>query len=164
MKGAETLVVLDQFGVRNSHNRPRVSDDNPYSEAFFKTLKYTGRYPQNGFFDIEDARRWFEEFVDHYNHERRHSGINWVQPAVKHAGVDTELQKKRAQTLDAARGKHPERWIGTDIINCDPAGARHLNPEKSIPNRVSSRLQALIRQRTVEYSRYEAPRICRESP
>lgn len=131
MKAAETLAVLDRFGVHNSHSRPRVSDDNPYSEAFFKTLKYTGRYPKNGFFEIEDARRWLEEFVGHYNHERRHSGINWVQPAVRHAGVDAEVLKKRAQTLEAARRKHPERWIGKRIMNCDPAGARHLNPGKN---------------------------------
>lgn len=130
MKAAETLVVLDRFGVRNSHSRPRVSDDNPYSEAFFKTLKYTGRYPKKGFFEIEDARRWLEEFVEHYNHERRHSGINWVQPAVRHAGVDAEVLKKRAQTLEVARRKHPERWIGKRIMNCEPAGAQHLNPEK----------------------------------
>lgn len=103
---ASLLVDLD---VTRSHSRPRQSNDNPYSEAAFKTLKYSPDYPTR-FASINDARAWMEGFVGYYNHEHRHSGIGYYTPASVHFGTAGLVRTQRQATLDAAYAAHPERF------------------------------------------------------
>ena len=93
--------LLVDLGVARSHSRPHVSNDNPYSEAQFKTLKYAPVFPDR-FGSLADARAFCEAFFDYYNHEHRHSGIGWHTPASVHHGTADQIRAQRAATLDAA--------------------------------------------------------------
>ena len=110
MKGATLLVTLERLGVAPSHSRPRVSDDNPFSESLFKTLKFTPDYPDGPFADIEQARAWVEKFVEWYNTEHLHSEIQYVTPASRHEGQDRQILTQRQQVYRAAKQAHPARW------------------------------------------------------
>lgn len=112
MKGATMLATLQQLGIAASFSRPAVSNDNPYSESLFKTLKYRPSYPLIPFEDVTHARKWVSALVDWYNHEHRHSGIRFVTPAQRHQGVDRHLLARRYQLYQAARQAHPQRWVG----------------------------------------------------
>ena len=101
--------LLVDLGVTRSHSRPRVSNDNPYSEAAFKTLKYVPDFPDR-FGSLADARQFCEEFFTAYNHEHRHSGIGLHTPASVHHGTAHEIRAHRQDTLDRARAAHPERF------------------------------------------------------
>jgi putative transposase len=101
--------LLVDLGVARSHSRPHVSNDNPYSEANFKTLKYCPAFPDR-FGSIEDARTFCSHFFDYYNHEHRHSGIGLHTPASVHYGTATEIQANRKDTLDAAYDQNPTRF------------------------------------------------------
>ena len=101
--------LLVDLGVARSHSRPHVSNDNPYSEANFKTLKYCPAFPGR-FGSIEDARRFCLAFFDHYNHVHRHAGIGLHTPASVHYGTATEIRHQRARTLDAAYAANPTRF------------------------------------------------------
>jgi putative transposase len=101
--------LLADLGVGRTHSRPHVSNDNPYSEAAFKTLKYCPAFPAR-FGSIVDARRFCEQFFSYYNHEHRHSGIALHTPASVHYGTAAEVRAKRAQTLDAAYVANPGRF------------------------------------------------------
>lgn len=103
--------LLVDLGVARSHSRPHVSNDNPYSEAAFKTLKYCPAFPTN-FGSIHDARAFCETFFAYYNHEHRHSGIGLHTPASVHYGTATEIRAQRARTLDAAYAADPARFRG----------------------------------------------------
>ena len=103
--------LLVDLGVARSHSRPHVSNDNPYSEAAFKTLKYCPAFPTN-FGSIQDARVFCEQFFAYYNHEHRHSGIALHTPASVHYGTATEIRAQRAATLDAAYTANPDRFRG----------------------------------------------------
>lgn len=113
MKGATMLATMQRLGVVSSFSRPRVSDDNPYSEALFKTLKYCAEYPTNGFATAEAARAWVERFVAWYNDEHLHSGIGFVTPAARHAGDDKQILAARRATYLRAQRRHPQRWART---------------------------------------------------
>ncbi len=126
MKGATMLATLQRLGVVPSFSRPRVSDDNPYSESLFKTLKYCPKYPSKPFASIEAANTWVAEFVNWYNNEHLHSGIKFVTPASRHAGKDGEILKKRKEVYQAARMKNPERW-SREIRNWDKIEKVFLN-------------------------------------
>jgi putative transposase len=106
-KGVATL--LSDLGVGRTHSRPHVSNDNPYSEAAFKTLKYCPSFPAR-FGSIADARAFSEAFFEHYNHFHRHSGIGLHTPASVHYGTATEIQAERARTLAAAYAANPRRF------------------------------------------------------
>ena len=110
MKAATMLETLYALNVIPSRSRPRVSNDNPYAESVFKTLKYRPNYQPDGFDSIESARKWVKDFVDWYNNEHRHSGINFVTPAERHDGKDREILKNRKKVYEKAREMHPERW------------------------------------------------------
>ena len=127
MKGSTMLATLQRLGVIPSFSRPQVSDDNPYSEALFRTMKYWPAYPSCPFEDIEVARRWVEAFVDWYNHRHLHSSIRFVTPADRHAGLDGEILTRRRAVYEAAQAKRPERWSGS-ARNWTPIAEVVLNP------------------------------------
>ncbi len=101
--------LLTFLGIGRSHSRPHVSNDNPYSEAQFKTLKYCPAFPER-FGCIQDARAFCEAFFAYYNHEHRHSGIGYHTPASVHYGTAEEVRSQRAETLDAAYAANPIRF------------------------------------------------------
>jgi putative transposase len=101
--------LLVDLGVARSHSRPHVSNDNPYSEANFKTLKYCPAFPGR-FGSIEDARGFCALFFDHYNHVHRHAGIGLHTPASVHYGTAHEIRAQRAATLTAAYAANPARF------------------------------------------------------
>lgn len=110
MKAATFLGALEKLGVQSSFSRPRVSNDNPYSESLFKTLKYIPKYPENGFENLEHARTWVKEFVHWYNNVHYHSGLNYMTPNDRHNGKGSIIMEKRHRVYEEARKKHPERW------------------------------------------------------
>ena len=107
-----------------------MSNDNPYSESLFKTLKYRPEYPSLPFKTLADARQWVAGFVSWYNHEHLHSAIKFVTPAQRHAGDDTAILSKRHQVYQAAKGKYPQRWSG-NTRNWDPIQQVWLNPDNA---------------------------------
>jgi len=101
--------LLHDLGIHKSHSRPRVSNDNPYSEAHFKTLKYHPDYPDR-FDSLQAARAWCRDFFAWYNHEHYHSAIGYLHPADLHAGRETQILTKRQAVLDEAQQTHPARF------------------------------------------------------
>lgn len=131
MKGATLLATLQALGVAPSFSRPAVSNDNPYSESLFKTMKYRPAYPGQAFENLLAARQWVGMFVQWYNHEHRHSAIRFVTPAERHAGLDTTLLQKRINVYEEAKKRCPERWSGV-TRNWQPVRIVHLNPDQHI--------------------------------
>ena len=101
--------LLLDLGVDRSHSRPRVSNDNPFSEAAFKTLKYAPAFPE-AFGSLADARAFCEAFFSYHNHEHRHGRIGLHTPASVHHGTAIEIRAQRQATLDQAHAAHPERF------------------------------------------------------
>lgn len=112
MKAATFLATLEKLGVQSSFSRPRVSNDNPYSESLFKTMKYRPKYPFAGFVSLEEARKWVDQFVKWYNYTHLHSGIIFLTPYQRYYGLDKEIMKNRIETYQIAKAKRPERWSG----------------------------------------------------
>ena len=105
--------MLQELGVTPSFSRPSVSDDNPYSEALFRTAKYHHSFPwHNKFASILDARVWGEQFVQWYNNEHLHSALKFVTPQQRHSGEDNAIRVKRDGVYQMAKQQHPERWSG----------------------------------------------------
>lgn len=129
MKGATMLATMQKLGVVPSFSRPSVSNDNPFSESLFKTLKYCPIFPSKPFESIEAAKYWMETFVKWYNTEHLHSGINFVTPVSKHLGLDIELLKNRNEVYEKAKTKNPIRWSGK-TRNWDAITVVKLNPLK----------------------------------
>ncbi len=121
MKAQTMKAKMEELGVLGSYSRPRVSDDNPYSEALFRTLKYRPEWPSSGFASLEVARDWVQQFADWYNTKHRHSKINFVTPSQRHRGEDKEILEGSKLVLDKAKEMSPLRWSG-DVRNCQPAG------------------------------------------
>jgi len=109
MKSKPVALLLADLGVTKTHSRPYTSDDNPYSESQFKTLKYCPQFPER-FGCIEDTRTFCRAFFNWYNHEHRHSGINRLTPASLHYGYADKVLEKRNKTLAVAFSRHPERF------------------------------------------------------
>jgi len=133
MKGASMLAAMQALGIMPSFSRPAVSNDNPYSESLFKTLKYRPEYPAQPFADVTEARQWVSGFVAWYNFEHRHSAIQFVTPAQRHAGLDTAILTRRQALYQAAKERHPERWSG-QTRNWQPVQVVYLNPNKTDRN------------------------------
>ena len=131
MKGVTMLATLQNLGIVPSFSRPSVSDDNPYSESLFRTLKYTPSFPAKPFESIEAARKWVYEFVQWYNNEHRHSGVQFVTPGQRHNGEDKEILEKRQAVYEAAKERNPRRWSG-EIRDWNPVTEVWLNPPKEI--------------------------------
>jgi putative transposase len=109
MRSKPVASLLADLGVIKSHSRPYVSDDNPYSESQFKTMKYRPDFPDR-FQTIEEARAHLQTFFTWYNYEHRHSGIGYVTPAAMHAGVADAIYDRRAIVLKDAFSQHPNRF------------------------------------------------------
>ena len=127
MRGATFAVWLATMGMFLSHSRPLVKNDNPYIEAFFRTLKYHASYPGR-FRTIEESRDWMGDFIDWYNTTHRHSGLGYITPTQRRAGDDLKLFAKRNQTLRAAFALHPERFPKTGPIQWASRRVVYLNP------------------------------------
>jgi putative transposase len=128
------------LGIEPSYSRPRVSDDNAFAEALFRTAKYRPEFPLKGFADLDAARQWAGRFVHWYNHEHRHGAIRYVTPAQRHAGQDRNVLSARHATYQAVRERNPQRWSGS-TRNWTPVGVT-LNPERdSIVRAASSQIQ-----------------------
>ncbi|MEU5306881.1 IS3 family transposase [Streptomyces noursei] len=138
MTSKKVSQLLIDLGVTRSHSRPKTSNDNPYSEAQFKTTKYMSDYPER-FDSLAHAREWFDAFIAYYNHEHRHSGIGWHTPASVHFGTAEEVRDQRAVTLAEAYARHPERFgrrprpprIPRQAWINDPAKRREPAPQTS---------------------------------
>jgi putative transposase len=141
MKGATMLATLQSLGVVPSFSRPSVSNDNPFSEALFRTLKYIPSYPRKPFESADAAWAWVERFVAWYNHQHLHSGIGFVSPDARHRGVDIDLLEARRKVYRAARARNPERW-SRNTRAWDATALVALNPRD--PN-TSARVQTVLR-------------------
>ena len=149
MKGATMLATLRRLGILPSFSRPGVSDDNPFSEALFRTLKYRPTYPSKPFANVEAARAWVAGFVSWYNTEHLHSGIRFVTPSARHAGHDVMLLAQRHRLYQRARRRRPQRWsgvtrdwsrIGTVVLHPEAAPP----PHKSLPSRSEEGVKELL--------------------
>lgn len=130
MKGSTMKARLEALGIVASFSRPATSNDNPYSESLFRTMKYCPRYPGKPFPSIEGAREWMQGFVYWYNNIHCHSGIRFVTPSQRHRGEDREILQKRTKLFEKAREKHPERWSGK-IRDWSYIDKVELNPVKT---------------------------------
>ena len=110
MTSKPVAFLLADLGVTKSHSRPHCSNDNPYSESQFKTLKYRPEFPDR-FGSLEDARSFCTRFFGWYNLEHRHSGIALLTPADVHHGRAEQIRAQRALVLGAAYAAHPERFV-----------------------------------------------------
>ena len=128
MKGETMLATMQRLGVAPSRSRPSVSNDNPYSESLFRTLKYRPAMPVKPFENLFHARRWVSDLVHWYNDEHRHSAIRFMTPNQRHAGQDKQLLAGRAAVYEMARQTCPERWSKQcrDWRHVDQV---HLNPD-----------------------------------
>jgi transposase InsO family protein len=133
MKGSTMVATLERLGVLPSFSRPRVSDDNAFSEALFRTLKYRPGFPSKPFADLAGARTWVEGFVAWYNGEHLHSGIRFVTPDDRHHGRDVDILARRAVVYEEARAKRKDRWANS-TRNWEHVGEIVLNPSQQMPS------------------------------
>jgi putative transposase len=127
MASKPVAFLLADLGVTKTHSRPRVSNDNPYSESQFKTLKYCPAFPDR-FTSIEDARAFCTRFFNAYNHDHRHSGIAMLTPATVHTGRAEQVIAERQAVLDAAFNARPDRFRGRRPRHPCLAEAAWINP------------------------------------
>lgn len=129
MKGITLMALLRELNVEVSHNRPRVSNDNPFIESLFKTLKYRVNYPLR-FRDQVHAREWMAGFVNWYNTEHLHSSIGHVTPQQLRTGEAELIFGRRNAVMQQARAAYPERWGSRPAKLWESPKAIVLNPEK----------------------------------
>jgi putative transposase len=130
MRGSTMLATLQWLGIVPSFSRPHVSDDNPYSEALFRTLKHGPAYPSGPFTGITAAEHWVSRFVAWYNGEHRHSAIRFVTPDERHFGLEQRVLSRRQSVYERARRAKPERWSRSSR-NWTPIDSVVLNPERT---------------------------------
>ena len=130
MKGKTVLAMMQDLGIVPSFSRPRVSDDNPFSEALFRTMKYRPNYPDDPFPTVEAAQTWVDDFVRWYNQDHQHSGIRFVTPTQRHDGHDGAILANRARVYAAARSRRPDRWARM-TRNWSPVPVVRLNPRSA---------------------------------
>lgn len=133
MTSKPVALLLSDLGVLKSHSRPYISDDNPFSEAHFKTLKYRPDFPER-FGSLQHARAHCLDFFDWYHHEHRHSGIALLTPHDVHHGLAQQRTRQRAIVLSGAYHRHPERFPNGVPIPQQPPQAVWINPPKSTPS------------------------------
>lgn len=134
MKGKTMLIKLEELGVVPSFSRPRVSDDNPFPEALFRTMKYRPSYPDRPFLTVDDARNWVAAFVAWYNDDHQHSGIRFVTPSQRHDGREAAILANRHRVYLQARARRPGRWT-RHTRNWAPVATVRLNPEHGVATR-----------------------------
>jgi putative transposase len=127
MRSKPVALLLADLAVTKTHSRPHVSNDNPFSEAQFKTLKYCPQFPER-FGSLEDARAFGKDFFRWYNHEHRHSGLGFLTPAVVHFGQAATVRDHRQHVLAAAYVAHPERFVKGRPHPADLPQAVWINP------------------------------------
>ena len=135
MKGSTMLATMQQLGVVASFSRPRVSNDNAYAESLFRTCKYRPGYPNRPFAGLEEARQWVEGFVRWYNHEHKHSGLNFVTPQQRHQGLAEQVLNQRKQVYEEAKARQPKRWSGA-TRNWVLGNVVWLNSERAMPDSI----------------------------
>jgi putative transposase len=133
MKGATLLATLQALGVATSFSRPSVSNDNPFSESLFRTMKFRPAFPDGPFESIEDARAWMTAFARWYNTEHRHSAIKFVTPDERHSGREASLLERRKAVYARARRERPDRWTAA-CRNWEPITEVFLNPVQADPD------------------------------
>lgn len=133
MKSKPVAMMLSDLGVTKTHSRPHVSNDNPYSESHFKTLKYRPGFPER-FGSLQDARTFCQEFFTWYNTQHHHSGIAWLTPEDMHYGRAKQIVQVRQLALDEAFARHPERFRNRPPQAAIPPDAVWINP----PNQEAS--------------------------
>ncbi len=129
MRGSTMVATLQWLGIVPSFSRPHVSDDNPYSEALFRTLKHGPAYPRLPFADVSAAQRWVARFVAWYNREHLHSAIRFVTPDERHFGRESRVLAQRHALYERARRMKPERWSRSSR-NWAPIDSVVLNPQR----------------------------------
>lgn len=129
MRGSTMLATLQWLGVVPSFSRPRVSNDNPFSEALFRTLKYQTNLPYKPFATRDQARGWAARFVHWYNQEHHHSALRFVTPDDRHFGREEAILAERRRVYQRARHRRPDRWSGA-TRNWAPTGPVYLNPQQ----------------------------------
>lgn len=137
MKGATMLATLQKLGIVPSFSRPGVSDDNPFIESLYRTMKYRPEYPSRPFASLEAAEAWVIWFVGWYNDTHRHSSIGFVTPSQRHRGDDVLILHQRAATYEAARTKNPHRWSGA-CRSFKRIESVALNPRKASANEAAA--------------------------
>jgi putative transposase len=129
MTAKSVALLLADLGVTRTHSRPHVSDDNPYSEAQFKTLKYHPTFPER-FGSVQDARSFCQGFFPWYNTEHRHDALGLLTPAAVHYGRVEEILERRREVLAGAYAAHPERFVRQRPEPLTPPTAAWINPPK----------------------------------
>ncbi len=129
MKSKPVAFLLSDLGITKTHSRPHTSDDNPYSESQFKTLKYRPDFPER-FGSIEDARAFCQTFFPWYNQEHRHTGISLLTPEMVHYGRADTIIQSRQNVLTAAYEAHPERFVRKMPLHKPLPEAAWINPPK----------------------------------
>lgn len=129
MKGVTLLALMQSLDVQLSFSRPRTSNDNPFIESFFRTLKYSPKYPLR-FETIAQAREWMADFVHWYNTEHRHSALDYVTPSQRRSGAAQEIYAKRNQVMEQARVRNPLIWGKRTVKLWGASETVVLNPEK----------------------------------
>lgn len=127
MKAKTLALLLSDLGIEKSHSRPYISDDNPFSEAHFKTLKYHPTYP-NRFGCVQDAREWARPFFDWYNYQHYHSGLNLLTPASVHYGQADQIRQQRQAVLAQAYAQFPQRFVRGESVLKGAPNAVWINP------------------------------------
>jgi putative transposase len=130
MTSKPVALLLADLGASKTHSRPQVSNDNPFSEAQFKTLKYRPQFPER-FGSLEDARAFCVEFFDWYNHHHYHSGLALLTPATVHYGEAAAVLEQRRAILAGAYAAHPERFVRRPPQPAEPPAAVWINPPKT---------------------------------
>ncbi|MBN2851676.1 MAG: IS3 family transposase [Clostridia bacterium] len=126
MKGVTLLGLFYDLGICNSYSRPRVSDDNPFIESWFKTMKYDVSYPGK-FKNVEEARCWFSAFVNMYNTSHSHSGMNFITPAQIRNGEYQKIARNRNNVMLEAKARNPIRWVN-EVKQLPEEHVVYLNP------------------------------------
>jgi len=140
LKATTVLAMLNWLGIKPSYSRPRVSDDNAFSEALLRTAKYRPEFPAQGFETLEQACAWAAEFVDWYNVDHRHSGIRYVSPEQRHSGQDQAILAARHNLYGQAKARHPARWTGA-TRDWSLTHTVTLNPERDAVVKLATGVQ-----------------------
>lgn len=132
MKSKAVALLLADLGVSKTHSRPHVSDDNPFSEAQFKTIKYRPQFPER-FGSIQDSRACARQLLHWYNHEHYHSGLSLLTPAMVHHGQANAVVQRRQHVFDQACARHPERFVNPQRRISGPPDKVWINPPAEPP-------------------------------